>query len=345
MVKLPDDVNDAYVGSSQVNAIYAGSYEVWSRTPLEGPPFFYAQTRDPDDLNAQTKIVKFDLEGNIKDLFVPGDHARRPSNGPATTNYVRPVVSVNGDILFYETDNPLGSDSPFFPFSVPYMRINGVLVSNPRAGLNPNYFGHAEWSPDGSLVVQAAVWDGGSDWHVEIYEPELVQLGQSQGYSYTFVDRYNAESAEPSWGNDGITLVNINSESDARPQSFQYNTSLYFNVSDWGPIDDGVHVFDPYRNGNLVIWLVVDGLNSGIRIHNISENETEWLIPLGSRPGRVSQARWVPGMADHIVLCEQNDDPNTFWSAWLFDINDIENPTRLTDYEHGSIEQVFPSIV
>lgn len=343
MVKLPDDVNDAYVGTSIVNAIYLGSYEVWNRTPLEGPPFFYAQARDPDDLNAQTRIVKFDLSGNMKDLFVPPTSARRPSNGPATYNYVRPVVSVNGDIIFYETDNPLDSDSPLFPFSQPYMRINGKLVSTPRAGLVPNYFGHAEWSPDGTMVVQAAVWDGGSDWHVEIYKPTYVS--GPDAYSYTFVDRYTAKSAEPSWGDDGITFVEIFDETDARPMSTQQNISGYFLTSDWGPIDDGVHVFDPYRNGNLVIWLVVDGLSSGIRIHNIAENETEWLIPPDSRPGRVSQARWVPGMADHIVLCEQNDDPNTFWSAWLFDINDIENPTRLTDYEHGSIEQVFPSVV
>jgi len=338
MVDL-SNIDNAFMGDTEVNAIYLGADVIWSK--LQGPPFFYAQTRDPDDLNAQTKIVKFDLNGRMIDLFIPPTSARRPSNGPATYNYVRPVVSVNGDIMFYETDNPLGSDSPFFPFSIPYMRINGKPVSGPRTGLNPDYFGHAEWSPDGTRIVQAAVWDGGSDWHVEIYEPTDIGIG----ISYTYIERYTGESAEPSWSDDGITFVEITDETDARPMTTQQNISGYFLESDWGPIDDGVHVFDPYRNGNLVIWLVVDGLNSGIRIHNISENETEWLIPLGSRPGRVSQARWVPGMADHIVLCEQNDDPNTFWSAWLFDINDIENPTRLTDYEHGSIEQVFPSVV
>lgn len=315
---------DLYVGETPVQRVYLGTTLVWERAV----PVFYAHSRIYNDLGAQTKIVKFDMDGNQDELYVP-DVGNRPGRS-APANFCRPIVSVNGDVGFYVLDNPYDTDHPLAPFAGLRFVLNGTEITSPPDAWT--YQGHAEFSPDGTQLIQAVLRSGGSD-----FQLAKTPIDQSSETLLAPTETY----VEPSWTEDGITCLDKVSSERADPQTIDPSTgSITF-----GPINEDAHCFDPYRNGDLVIWLQRDGLDSGIRIHNITNAETEWLIPMGSRPGRISQARWVPGMPNHIVLCEQNADPNTYWKAMLFDINDISNPTELTGQDNGSIEQVFATLV
>jgi len=278
-----------------------------------------------DDLLAPTELVTVD-GGKVSTLM-------RPKAGRA---YQRPVQHREGMLCWVDLPavvdgQPASSDLHSHRATIV---VDGAPLTPPRT-TKPGWLGpttttwaavgHAEWSPDGRLILAAKVEERLAWWPFPLAQQWRTFTCAPDGTRALVVREGWAEpSLHREWG---LAVAKVDGRTVDVP-----GLGVRFDVP-------GDQAYDPYvsPDGRHVVCLV-RGRRWGLWLVNVGSGSGHWLVAPEDRAVECSHARWLD---DGSVIAACKTDSPWFWSLWRLGLDGTRD--RLTFQQDGSVEQPFPT--